>query len=396
MRNEPSGMSAPPTSHKPRPVITLLYVVTEDWYFWSHRKDLACAAREAGYRVLLATRCGAHRARIEALGIVCFDLPFERSLRHPLRDLRLLFALNALIGRERPALVHLVALKPIVLSALAVLTRRKARFVHALTGMGYLFSSGDGLARRLRRIVRPLLRGLLSRANSHAIVQNDDDLRLLAALGVSPAKASLIPGAGVDLARYTPQPAPSAGPLLVVLPARMLRDKGVAEFLAAAPTVRAGLPTVRLALVGGLDADNPAAYTQAALTAAAAAAGVEWWGQRDDMREVYAAASLVCLPSYREGLPKALLEAAACARPLLATDVPGCRDICRDGVSGVLVPPRDAAALATAMLALLADAPRRDVLAAGARQLVEREFSSERVHAATLDLYARLLAPVVA
>jgi len=374
-------------------VNTLLYVVTEDWYFWSHRIDLACAARAAGYRVLLAARFGAHRARIEARGIECIDLPFERSLRHPLRDLRLLFALHRLIGRERPALVHLVALKPILLSALAVCLRRTPRYVHALTGMGYLFSSRDGLAQGIQRLVRPVLRFLLSRPHAHAIVQNDDDLALLGALGVVRSQASLIRGAGVDLARYVPQPPAANDAPVVVLPARMLRDKGVAEFLAAAPLVHAVHPAARLVLAGGIDADNPAAYARDELLAAAQAAGVEWWGHREDMREVYAAASLVCLPSYREGLPKALLEAAACARPLVAADVPGCRDICRAEVSGVLVPARVVPALAAAINGLLSDPARRARLADGARRLVEREFSSARVHADTLALYARLLAP---
>ena len=370
-------------------MITLLYVVTEDWYFWSHRIDLACAARRAGFRVLVATRCAAHRARIEARGIECVDLPFARSLRHPLRDLKLLFALNALIGRERPALVHLVALKPILLAALAVFLHPRVRFVHALTGMGYLFASDDGLARRLQRIVRPVLRGLLSRPNSHAIVQNDEDLRLLGELGVAPTQATLIRGAGVDTAHYAPQP-PASGAPVVLLPARMLRDKGVAEFLAAAPRVRERHPDVRCVLVGGIDPDNPAAYTDAELQSAAHAAGVEWWRHCEDMRAIYAQATLVCLPSYREGLPKALLEAASCARALVATDVPGCRDVCREDESGVLVPVRDAAALAAALSALLDDDVRRARLATGARVLVEREFDAADVHAATLALYARL------
>jgi len=368
---------------------TLLYVVTEDWYFWSHRIELACAARQAGYRVLVATRCGAHRARIEARGLECIDLSFERSLRHPLRDLRLLFALDALIARERPALVHLVALKPILLATLALWRRPRTRFVHALTGMGYLFTSSDGYARRLQRAVKPLLRAILMRANSHAIVQNDADLALLVELGVPSAQASLIRGAGVDLAHYAAQ-APAVGPSVVLLPARMLRDKGIAEFLAAAPRVRERHPGVRCVLVGGIDPDNPAAYTAPELEAAARAAGVEWWGAREDMAAVYAQATLVCLPSYREGLPKVLLEAAASARALVATDVPGCRDVCRPDLSGLLVPARDAAALAAAISTLLADVALRERFAQGARALVEHEFGADAVHAATLALYARL------
>ena len=369
----------------------ILFVVTEDWYFWSHRVGVARAALAAGYRVALAARFGAHRARIEAAGIECIELPFERSLRHPLRDVLTAWRLWRLIHRRAPALVHLVALKPILLALPAVLTAG-CRFVHAITGMGYLFATADGFGRLIQRCIRPLLGVILRRSNAYCIVQNAEDLAVLESLGVDIAgHATLIPGSGVDLSRYAPSPVPQDGAPIVLLPARMLRAKGVGELLAAAPLVRARFPAVRVVLAGGLDPANPGAYTRAALEAAVTAAGAEWWGPQEDMPRAYAAATVVCLPStYREGVPKALIEAAACGRPLVATDTPGCRDICRDDVSGVLVAPRDVAALAAAIIGLLADPARMQRLGTAARRLAEAEFGAEAIHAQTLACYTRL------
>ncbi len=370
----------------------ILYVVTEDWYFWSHRAELARAARQAGFRVALAARFGAHRDRIEALGIECIEMPFERSLRHPHKDLHAMWALFRLILNRRPALVHLVALKPILLALLAVFCCPRVRFVHAITGMGYLFASADGFARIVQMLVRPLLGLILRRPNGFAIVQNADDLALLGRFGVDThASAMLIPGSGVDLDRYAVSPLPDDPAPMVLLPARMLRAKGVAEFLAAAPIVRQQHPAARFVLAGGLDPDNPAAYAKAELESAVAAAGAEWWGACEDMPAVYQRATIICLPSfYREGVPKALLEGAASARPLVSTDTPGCRDICRDGVTGVLVPPRDVPALAAAIAGLLSRPAQMAALGAAARQLVEQVFGAPAIHAQTLACYARL------
>lgn len=371
------------------PGLRIVFVVTEDWYFWSHRLDLARAARAAGHAVHVATRTTAHRDRIAAEGFAILEMPFERSLRHPLRDLAAVFALAAALRRIAPDVVHLVALKPMLLAGLAILALPRTRFVHAVTGMGYLFSSSDRRARGLRRVLIAALRVILARPNCHVIAQNADDAELLERNGLgSAARRTLIAGSGVDIARFRPSPLPAEP--LVVLPARMIRDKGIEEFVAAARLLKRSGVAVRLVLVGGTDPDNPAAIPERELAAWVAAGAVAWWGQRDDMPAVYAQASIVCLPSYREGLPKVLLEAAACGRPLVATDVPGCRAICRPGVSGILVPARDPQALAAALATLAADPERSAALGRGGRTLVEREFSAARIAAETLALYARL------
>jgi glycosyltransferase involved in cell wall biosynthesis len=208
---------------------------------------------------------------------------------------------------------------------------------------------------------------------------------------VEASRSVLIRGSGVDLARYTPAPEPEGVPL-VVLPARMLRDKGVEEFVAAARMLKQAGVNARFALVGDPDPENPAAISLAQLAAWREEGAVEYWGWRDDMATVFRQAHLVCLPSYREGLPKALIEAAACERALVTCDVPGCREVVSDGDNGLLVPARDSAALARALRRLIEDAGLRRALARRSRERAVAEFSLERVIADTLALYRALLA----
>jgi glycosyltransferase involved in cell wall biosynthesis len=370
----------------------VLFVVTEDWYFWSHRLGLAQRALNAGYEVTLSTRIGSYRAQIEALDIRCWPLPFERSLRHPWRDLYCVFALYKLIRKIRPSVVHLVSLKPILLSAVAVVLAPRVQFVHAVTGLGYLFTSKASKARGVRSVLLVLLRWLLRRKNSALLVQNKDDLEELRRHRIGePARTRLIAGSGVDTLAYFPALALEEATPLVVMPARMLRDKGVFEFIAAAKLVLSAGRVANFALVGGLDPDNPAAITRDEIETLLVP-GIEWWGSRSDMLEVYQRSAMVCLPSHREGLPKVLLEAAACGRALIATDVPGCREICRDQVTGILVSPRDSQRLAVAIIELLSDPARRNQLGMTARKICEEEFSIERIANETLQFYDRLLA----
>lgn len=373
---------------KPR----VLFLVTEDWYFVSHRLALAEHVRAAGFEVVVGTRCGAAATHIRAAGIALAEVPFERSLRHPLRDLRALLACARLVRRVRPDVVHLVSLKPILLGASALaLAAPRTPALWAFTGMGYLFTSEATLARCLRPLVTRLLALLHRPRRSAVVVQNEDDRALLASLHIADESLRVIAGAGVDLDAFRPrQPLPAVP--LVLLPARLLRDKGVEEFVAAAARIRAVRPEVRCVLAGALDRDNHGAIGRAELDDWLARGVVEWWGHCNDMAAVYNQATVVCLPSYREGYSKALLEAAACGRALVASDVPGCRELCREGVTGRLVPARDAAALATALLDLLDEPARCAEMGRAARELVEREHGVARVADATVAVYRELIA----
>lgn len=371
---------------------SLLFVVTEDWYFHSHRLALAVRARDAGYTVSVATRVTDHAEMLTAAGIEVIAVPFERSLRKPARDLAAFLALRRILRERRPDLVHAVSLKPILIALAAA--RERDRCIAAFTGLGYLFSSSDRGAGVLRRVVTTCLRRLLRGPHGPwTLVQNADDAALLAAAGIGDSRrAVLIPGAGVELERFVPAPEPATTPPLVVLPARLLVDKGVREFVAAARRLQRRGVAARCVLVGRHDTQNPGAVPGGELAQWLDEGVVEWWGHRDDMPQVLAEAALVCLPSYREGMPKALLEAGAVGRAVVTTDVPGCRDVVEQDQSGVLVPARDGDALAAAIERMLGDDALR---AAHARALHERvlgQFSIDRIAAHTLQLYARVLA----
>jgi glycosyltransferase involved in cell wall biosynthesis len=371
----------------------VLFAVTEDWYFWAHRKPLADYLHARGCDISVATRVKDFRSRLSAAGFNCIAMNFERSLRYPWRDVRVLFTLPAAITRHDPDIVHLVSLKPILLSAMALLSNRRTRFVAAFTGMGYLFSTTDRGAHWLQSLVVAVLRALLQRPNCWVIVQNADDLALLRShrLGDA-ARTILIPGSGVDTQAFAYREVPLSATPLVVLPARLIRDKGIAEFVAAAERTRAAIPGARFALVGAADPDNPAAIDAATIERWTRSGIVEWWGHRADMAAVYHAAQIVCLPSYREGLPKVLLEAAACGRPLVAADVAGCREVCIDGLTGTLVAPRSIDALASALIAMLRSPDMQLRYGLAARALVERHFSLELIAGQTLAFYQQISA----
>lgn len=360
----------------------LVILVTEDWYFVSHRLPLARAARATGWDVTVVTRCAQARDEIEAAGIAVVPLEMARRGLNPLRLARETVAVARLYRRLRPDVVHHVALRPVVVGGLAARLARVPQVISAIAGLGYAWTGGRGgwLRLALGRLLR------LALARGPVIVQNPDDRDAVAALGIARKRLHLIPGAGVDVARFAPRPEPDGTPL-VLMAARLLRDKGVAEFVAAARALRG---RARFVLAGAPDEGNPATVTPDELATWVREGAIEWWGPRNDMPEVLGGAHLVCLPSsYREGLPKVLLEAMACGRACVTTDTPGCRDAVRDGDNGLLVPVRDGAALTAAIARLLDDPALRRRMGARGRERALAEFSDERVIAATLALYRR-------
>ncbi len=370
----------------------LLYLVSEDWYFVSHRLPLAIAAKAAGFDVSVATRVTGRGEMIRDAGLRLIPITFARSGLHPLRELRSMSDLAALYRREAPDLVHNVALKPVIYGTRAARRAGVKGVVNALMGLGWVFSSDSAKARALQPLVKRALRDALSASDTRTIVQNADDAALLTAQGLtSPGSIRLVRGSGVDPGKYATGAPPSDTPL-IVFPARLLADKGVEEFLCAAAILKKEGVCARFALVGEPDPANPASLGAERIESLAIAADAELWGWREDMPRVFAEAGIVCLPSYREGLPKALLEAAASARAIVATDVPGCREIVRPGKNGWLVPPRDVPALAAALREAIA---RPDLCArygAAGRRIVEREFSLDTVIRDTLAVYSELVA----
>lgn len=362
----------------------LLYFVTEDWYFCSHRFSLALAAQNAGYDVTVVTRVRNHGETIRQAGFRLEPFEISRSGLNPLHELATLWRLYGVYRRIRPDIVHHVAMKPVLYGSLVARLLDVPAAVNALAGMGWLFTSTGGGARLIKRGVRLTLRRLL--AQSIALVQNPDDAELLARLGVIRENIRRIAGSGVDLERFRPLPEPDGVPV-VVLPARLLWDKGVGEFVESARILRARGIQARFLLVGDPDVANPTSIPASKLADWVRQGWVEHLGWRRDMPAVFAQAHIVCLPSYREGLPKALIEAAAAGRPIVTTDVPGCREVVTDGVQGLRVPARDADALADALAKLLADPVLRARMGAAARDRAEVEFGLDTVIAQTLALY---------
>jgi glycosyltransferase involved in cell wall biosynthesis len=371
----------------------LLYLVSEDWYFVSHRLPLAIAAKAAGFDVSVATLVTGRGEMIRDAGLRLIPINFARSGLHPLRERRSISELAALYIHEAPDLVHNVAVKPVIYGTRAARRAGVKGVVNALMGLGWAFSSDSPKARALRPFIKRALRRALSAPNTRTIVQNADDAALLIDQRLTPpASIRLIRGSGVDPDKYATGAPPSDTPPLIVFPARLLVDKGVEEFLRAAAILRKDGVVARFALVGEPDPANPASLSTERIEALACAADAELWGWREDMPSVLAEAAIVCLPSYREGLPKALLEAAASARAIVATDVPGCREIVRPGVNGWLVPPRDASALAAALREAIARPALCARYGAAGRRLVERELSLDVVIRDTLAVYGELVA----
>lgn len=370
----------------------LAFVVNNVDFLLSHRLVLVKGALARGYEVhAIAPRATGVRT-LEALGVRFHEWRLDRSGQQVTAEAVSIARLVHLYRTVKPDLVHHVTIKPVLYGSIAARLTGVRGVVNAVSGLGYVFLARGLRAELRRRAIGLAYRVALSTPNSRVILQNDDDEADLRALGaLSKAHVVKIRGSGVDLNRFRPRPEPTGEPLTIVLPARLLRDKGVVEFVEAGRLLRAQGISVRMVLVGGLDPGNPASIRQAELDAWVRAGDVEAWGHRDDMPEVFAQANIVCLPSYREGMPKALLEAAACGKAIVTTDVPGCRDAVAHGLIGVLAPPRDAAGLARALKGLIDDPERRRCLGALAAAHAREQFGEDRVLQQHLEVYEALV-----
>jgi glycosyltransferase involved in cell wall biosynthesis len=370
----------------------LLFVVSEDWFFVSHRLHLAQAAIQEGFQVAVLTRISNQLARIEQAGVTVFDWRLERGSRNPLSELSALFGLLRAMRAFRPDVIHAVAMQPVLYATAGGWLTGVNRRVLALSGLGFVFSSSRLRARLLRRPLSAALRLALNGKHTRVILQNPDDCRTLIDAGVARAESvRLVRGSGVDTSVFVPVTKRRATPL-IILPARLLWDKGVGEFVTCARAIKAAGVQARFALVGDPDPHNPESVPLAQLHQWVAEGAVEWWGRRADMPAVLAQADLVCLPSYREGLPLALLEAASCGLPIVTFDVPGCREAVEHGKNGFLVPFGDQGMLNDAVARLLADEALRRQFGAAGREKAEREFTRERIAKETLAVWNEALA----
>jgi len=375
-------------SRRPR----LLYVVTEDWYFMSHRLALARAARDAGYDVAVAARFDGHRAAIEKEGFAAIPLTrLRRTGRAPHGELAAIFELVSIYRRYSPDLVHHIAIKPVLYGSIAAAVTGVPAVTNNLNGLGFVFSSSSWKARLVRPLVLAWLRWALRRRGTFTLVQNrDDKAALVDGAGVPESRIGLVRGSGVDPAAYL-GPRVETDPPLVLLASRMIWNKGIEDFVDAGRALRSRGVDAKFALVGAPDPGNPLSVPENALRDFAKNDGVEWWGHRSNIAEILRSTAVVCLPStYGEGIPKILIEAAAAGCPIVTYDVPGCREICSDGVNGLLVPKGDRAAFSAAVERLLVSPDDRRRLGEAGRRIVQDEFSESQVLATTLDIYLTL------
>ncbi|WP_449393218.1 glycosyltransferase family 4 protein [Eoetvoesiella caeni] len=379
----------PPEAAGAAPKI-LLFTVNNPAFFLSHRLPIALGAARSGYEVHVATMDGAAVRTIQQHGFVHHVIPMSRSGKNPLRELLSIYALWRLYRRLRPDIVHAVTIKPVLYGGIAARLAGVPAYVAAISGLGFIFTRQQSRFDFLLWATMTLYRFALGHSNSRVIFQNENDRDLLARAGaLKSGQAVMIRGSGVDLERFNVQAEPDGAPV-AVMAARLLKDKGVREFVAAARISVGHSSGLRWMLAGSPDPGNPASVSQEDVEIWKREGFVECLGEQADIAALYQRSHIVVLPSYREGLPKSLVEAAACGRAVVTTDVPGCRDAIEPGVTGLLVPVHDAAALAAAVQRLADDAVLRRAMGSAGRNLAEREFDIRLIVGRHLEIYRAL------
>nr|WP_316656140.1 glycosyltransferase family 4 protein [uncultured Gellertiella sp.] len=375
----------------------LLFVVNVDWFFVSHRLPIAVAAQKAGYEVHIAARMTDQAAALQGMGFHIHDLPIKRGAAGMVTLFTEFRALYKLVAQLKPDIAHLVTIKPVLIGGIVARLTRTRGVVAAVSGLGTVFVAEGHRARLRRWLVERLYKAALGHRNLRLVVQNRDDQALLEEMTGLPAeKFTLIHGSGVDIDQFCPQPTVGTRDnAIVMLAGRLLKDKGVVEFAEAAQLLKLDeslSPGTRFVLVGPVDPDNTSSVSADQLADWQRQGICEIWGPRTDMAATLRQADIVVLPSYREGMPKVLQEAAACAKPVVTTDVAGCRDVILPGVSGVLVAVRDPVSLARGIKSLLADAPLRSRMGEAGRKLAVECFQASAIAERHLELYEDVLA----
>ena len=376
------------------PPIKVVLFANTDWYLYNFRLPLARRLRALGAEILLLSPDGSYGPRLRAEGFRWIPVPMLRRSLDPLRELRLVRYLIRLFRRERPDIVHSFTIKCVVYGSLAARMAGIERRVNAVAGMGHVFSGDGWRSAFLRPVVRWLMKAALAGERSRLILQNEDDRASFCRAGlIHPRHVRLIRGSGVDTARFRPGKAPAQQrrPFRVLFAARLLRDKGIEELVDAARQLIGTGMEIELLVAGAPDPGNPSAVRPDALQAWRNERGLKLLGHVENMEHWLREVDVAVLPSYREGAPRSLLEAAACGLALVATDVPGCREVVENGVNGILVPPRDADALATAIRWLRENPDARFRMGAAGREKVVKEFAEPLVLERTLDVYRELM-----
>ncbi len=365
----------------------LLFVVNVDWFFVSHRLPIALAAKKAGYEVHLACQFTDKKSVLDEYGLILHDLPISRSGTSLSGELSTFLAIRKLIHEIVPDVLHMVTIKPVLYAGLASRGLKQCLRIVSISGLGYIFVTKEIKASLLRRFVSLFYRLAMRHPATTVIFQNPSDRELFKNLGIIEQQQTvMIKGSGVFLDQYSVQNEPEGIPVIILV-SRLLSDKGVYEFVEAARILKSIRVKCRMAMVGTVD-ENPKSITSEEIVQWCNESMIEYWGFTKDVSQTMSKANIVVLPSYREGLPKALIEAAASGRAVITTDVPGCRDAIIPNKTGLLVPPKNSIALAQAIQKLCLDKNRRKFMASAGRHFAEREFDINRVIATHLKLYS--------
>lgn len=365
----------------------VLFVITEDWALISHRLHFVVAAMEAGYEVAIATRVNKHRKILNDKGVKIFEWKLNRGSLNPIKELIAIFSLCKILSTFKPDIIHAVAQKPVIYSGLARKIYKKASFVGTLGGVGFVFTSKSLKAKLLKPILKTLLKLALIGKKTRLILQNKDNVSTIKNINIINKKdIRLVKGAGVETSKFLPSKIPMKT-TIVILPARLLKDKGVREFVEVARNIKSLNIDAKFILVGDVDLDNPESIKQIEIDKWVASGIIEQWSRCDNIEKVYKLSSIVCLPSYNEGLPKVLLEAGSCGRPVVAFDVPGCREVIKDGINGFLVDFNDIDGLGVAITKLIEDKKLCEQMGKNGRQIVKLHFSDFIINAQTFSVW---------
>ena len=366
----------------------LVFLITEDWYFYSHRINLAKEAIKSGFKVYLLSNVNEHKNKIERNGIKVIPLRFlKRSRINIFLELFSLFEIFLILKKIKPSILHSVALKPVIYGSVISFILPKVKIINALGGLGFIFSSGSIKARVLRPIIFNLLKLVCRIKKNKIIIQNNDDLLfVIEKLGIKKENVSLIQGAGVDIKKFSTTK--FADSPIVVLASRMIWDKGVKEFVNAAKALNKKGIKAKFILVGKPDKQNPRFIPEKKLAKWNKLEFVDWIGYQENMVDIFKTALIVSLPSfYGEGIPKVLIEAMSCSRAIVTTNMPGCRDLVIDQLNGILVKPKDQKDLANALEKLILNPNLCKKMGQKGREMAVKKYNQEKIFRETLDLY---------
>jgi glycosyltransferase involved in cell wall biosynthesis len=372
----------------------IIFVVTEDWYFYSHRLPTAAAAQRLGLDVVLVTSVKEHAEVIEEKGIKVIDLQFERRSLNPFKALKQIFKLREIYKKEEPTIVHQIAMKPIVFGSIAAMMCKVPVTINAFAGLGYVFNAKTGLANILRALFLIIFRIILKRKDSYTLFQNKDDLNVFQKHDlINPSNVYLIRGSGVDITAYRSngfkEPSPD---VICVFAGRMIGIKGLPTLKEAFELLKTNNSHIKLWLCGLTDPENPGSWSSEQLNLWSKENPNVVWKGHCDMKEVWNEAHIAVQPSYGgEGVPKSLLEAAACKKAIVATDVPGCREVVVNGENGFLVSPYKAKELAEKIKTISDDVSLLEKMSENSRRIVEKDLSSEAVSKQVELMYKEVL-----